>query len=94
MKYRAYNDEFENKIMESLGFCCCGQPSFIISQIYDYLKKREHPIDTPDEELLLAYVCDKAGLTEHGGSVYAAWTSKKGKELLKEMEENEILYTS
>lgn len=90
MDYTEYNREFEVKVMDMLGFCNCANPSFVISQIHDYLKKRENPVDTSNEELLLAYVCDKAGLTEHGSSVYGAWISEKGRELVKEMENNEF----
>ena len=87
-----YKNEFTEKFMHRHGFCNCANPDELINQVRRYLKRRKHPINTSNKDLLMAYFCDKYGYTDHGGSVFGAWVSQKGEKLLKEMEENEILY--
>lgn len=43
------------------------------------------PEMTDREELLLAYLLDDKGLTEHGGSVYGAWPTDEGNAWLERL---------
>lgn len=40
--------------------------------------------------LILAYVCDKAGLTEHGSSVNRSWLNEKGEMILHDLKNMEL----
>ena len=88
--FLGYDEDFVNKFMEHHGFCGCGNPDELIRQVMNYLEKREHPIKTSDDELLMAYFCDREGYTEHGTSVYSAWTSEKGWGLVEQVKLAEI----
>ena len=61
-----------------------------VSLRIDWTKSRERwqqhearkPEMTGREELLIAYLCDDKGLTEHGGSVYGSWLTETGEQWL------------
>lgn len=64
-------------------WCSCGSPEIIVKAMGSYLNLFLETGYTPriytTEGLLLAYWADACDLTEHGGSVYGAWLSDKGK---------------
>jgi hypothetical protein len=42
--------------------------------------RREHwELDDDDLYLVIAYIADALGFTEHGGSIYGAWLTDKGR---------------
>ena len=74
--------------VDGLGLCCCGEPERVVRMMADYLNHRnpDYPTivntDGSDAQMLLAYLADKCGLTEHGGTVYGAWLTDEGKRWL------------
>lgn len=90
MEDKEYSPSLETYIMvDVLGFCGCGRPGAILSGLEKYLgvtEKREYLED--ENFLLYAYVADRAKLTDHGISVYGAWLTDKGKEVLNLLREN------
>lgn len=87
---KEYSESLETYIMvDVLGFCACGSPWIILNGLEKYLdvvEKREYRED--ENFLLYAYVADRAKLTDHGGSVYGAWLTDKGEEILNLLREN------
>lgn len=84
-----FSDDFIEDIMINIfGFCPCGAPYIFVNQLYEYLKIVEAGTLPDDKYIAYEYLADRAGLTEHGGSVLGAWLSEDGKRLLKLMEEN------
>ena len=69
--------------------CGCGQPFLCWQALYDYLKSTEfyHSTENPFE-LFFMYIINYIKLTEHGTSIYGAWLTKKGKEVLSWLEQN------
>lgn len=86
-----------------LGFCCCGVPDYSLEVVFKalfYLNEyRENRVDyntfnkncneyfgNDKIKYFVWYTIDEMGLTEHGGSV-PGWLTKKGKNLLLDLEE-------
>lgn len=90
-------DKLEDEVMGLFDFCRCGNPHIFIEGLRQYLTlvKFAHddriPEEYRDENLQndyyvpYMYLADKAELTEHGGSVFSAWLTDKGKDLLKRL---------
>lgn len=82
---------------DTLKFCGCGNPEDVLdflrqtlSAIRDRSSSRDRentllPLDSP-LALTYRYWLDAQGWTEHGGSVYGAWLTKEGKEVLVMLE--------
>lgn len=90
-------DKLEDEVMGLFDFCRCGNTYIFMEGLRQYLRlvKIAHddriPEEYRDENLQndyyvpYMYLADKAGLTEHGGSVFSAWLTDKGKDLLKRL---------
>lgn len=81
------SDELVDEIMYMFDFCTCGAPDVFAEQLYEYLKIVESRTVPDDTYIAYMYLADKAGLTEHGGSVFGAWLTIKGEKLLERMKE-------
>lgn len=76
-----------------LGWCACGDPSEIDGMMLAYLRARAHedfpkPAAegvSPQAELLLAYIADGLGWTEHGSSIGGAWLTEDGREAMENL---------
>ena len=96
-KWREHQNKLTDEVMGLWGFCTCGDPDIFMDGLRQYLTlvKMSHddrlPEEYRDENLQndyyipYMYLADAAGLTEHGSSVFGAWLSDKGKDLLKRM---------
>ena len=78
--------------LDELGWCTCGSSEEVEEQILLYLRallvepfKRDMQ-DVSAAWAVIAYVCDKAGWTEHGSSVGYSWLTSEGKEMLRKLE--------
>ena len=88
------------KFIDELGICGCGNPELVYAAIYNMLKDRQARGDflvKIDENihpyaLYMAYMLDHQGFTEHGSSVYGAWLTSKGVELLEALEQFKMRY--
>jgi hypothetical protein len=101
-----YESLVERRWIDEMKFCGCGNPE----DAQDYLRRilAAHKAKSDDykavERVILAepekaaliiyYLLDAMGLTEHGGSVYGSWLSDKGQRLLEELEADANLKTS
>jgi len=80
-----------------LGWCGCGDPDSVLDLVRRYLEttawawedwgarhqeRNAHAQMDQDAWMLLEYVCDAAGWTEHGGSVGGAWLTEEGRHAL------------
>lgn len=79
-----------------LGWCACGDIDRALDLVCGYLaalhwsslqegrhpREREHAGINEDAWLLLSYLCDAAGWTEHGISVRGAWLTEEGRQAL------------
>ena len=88
---------------EKLGWCGCGCPGEAMRTVAKYLEARS--LTYPDNKerlkeyfqngdddplvLCLAYEMDRAGLTEHGTSIYGCWLTDDGKYFLWAIQEAE-----
>lgn len=82
------DEDLINYIMDEIfDFCVCGRPFIFVEQLYEYLTIVDKGELPDDKYTAYMYLCDKAELTEHGGSVIGAWLTDKGKTLLKQLEE-------
>lgn len=88
IEYESWGDCFWTGL---LGFCGCGCSDELIPKFISYLQATAHkpslvPVYQQDGNsqlnYLIAYICDKHDLTEHGGGIGAAWISNKGREWL------------
>lgn len=73
-----------------LELCGCGSPEDVVDAMGEYLTRVEYGWAEPrilqvrDDEkhrladLLLAYLADDRGLTEHGSSIYGVWLDPAG----------------
>jgi hypothetical protein len=71
--------------------CGCGEPGICWDALYDYLKFADAgQYQRADNafELFFMYVISHIRLTEHGTSIYGAWLTKKGKEVLNWLHDN------
>lgn len=74
-------------VATELGWCACGSTDRIDELVYRYLAWVALPMEsrprrdeqlTADLGLLLAYVCDDLGWTEHGTSINGEWLTDDG----------------
>lgn len=81
-----YNFTKANDLIHELGICGCGNPEEAYEAVHEMLKrvKDRSNIIEPDEPhvLFMAYTLDRLEFLEHGSSIYAAWLTDKGNELL------------
>ena len=91
-KYTVYESDKYVKAIDSLHICGCGNPELAYKSIHEMLIRVDRfrsPI--PKEEinspngcmLFMAYMLDDMGYLEHDSSIYGAWLTSKGKELLE-----------
>lgn len=77
------------EMIDSLNICGCGNPEIAYESIRQMLLRAKDQnvitdLDNPDGYMLfMAYTLDSMGFLEHGSSIYGAWITEKGKELLK-----------
>ncbi|HYF46707.1 MAG TPA: hypothetical protein VD926_10895 [Acidimicrobiales bacterium] len=80
----------DSLVCTELGWCTCGNPEDVDRMMLAYLTARSYD-DFPkpraegvseDAEMLLAYIADALGWTEHGGSVGGAWLTDDGREAM------------
>lgn len=80
----------------AFNFCGCGSPEVVEDAVLAYLEgvvdlDEEANVDVSLQErearcggdvayLLLAYLADQQGWTDHGSSVYGAWITDKGRQ--------------
>lgn len=81
-----YNFTKANDLIHELGICGCGCPEEAYKAVHEMLKRaktRSNMID-PDEAhvLFMAYTLDQLEFLDHGSSIYSAWLTDKGSELL------------
>lgn len=79
------------KAIDSLHICGCGNPERAYKSIHEMLIRVDRfrspipkeEIDNPNGCMLfMAYMLDDMGYLEHGSSIYGAWLTSKGEELL------------
>lgn len=71
--------------------CGCGEPNLCWGALYNYLKFADvGQYQSADNafELFFMYIIYHIKLTEHGTSIYGAWPTKKGKEVLYWLNDN------
>lgn len=82
----------EGVVQFSELMCGCGQPILCWEELHKFLKKHtsKEPYENTEEPLRLFfyYVINHLGFTEHGTSIYGAWATEKGKEVLAWLEKN------
>lgn len=72
-----------------LNICTCGSPEVIVDCMRYYLTHlRHHPHtqyvkSAEPATLLIAYMADQLGFTEHGGTIYGAWLDDAGRRWLE-----------
>lgn len=77
-------------VVTELGWCGCGNPEEVDRIMLAYLESRSgdtwpkpKPKDlSSDTILLLTYLADDLGWTEHGSSIASSWLTDDGKEAL------------
>ena len=85
--------DLEDEIMHRLDFCGCGEPGRVVKCMREYLNAvaiddfddrgdRISDMLHDDAYLIMAYICDQHGLTDHGTSILGAWITRKGEEWL------------
>lgn len=79
----------DSLVSTELGWCGCGSPDRVDEMMLAYLRwvaveecPRAESGVHEDAVLLLAYIADKLGWTEHGGSVLSAWLTEDGKQAM------------
>lgn len=91
-KYTVCESDKYIEMIDDLHICGCGNPELTYKSIHEMLvrvDRFQEPI--PKEELdnpngcmlFMAYILDHMGYLEHGTSIYSAWLTSKGEELLK-----------
>lgn len=76
-------------------WCGCGEPERVAEAMLSYLTPTdpEHPtiliVDDSLDRLLLAYMADGEGWTEHGSTVRAAWLTEAGKQVVAALQRGE-----
>lgn len=73
--------------------CGCGQPYLCWNMLLEYLSRKDSENFylklNSARSLFFAYIVEnKLGFTEHGTSIYGAWITDKGKEVLQWLVEN------
>lgn len=90
---RGADDIDDRSVASEAGWCGCGDPEQVDTLMLRYLAalpKWEHEEGdglSDDVRLLLSYVADDIGWTEHGTSVYGCWLTDDGKEALSNLRE-------
>ncbi len=97
MDYNDLFIRVKNTFSTDIGLCGCGRPLDTWEMIHRYLKAlklRSESVDEGIEEVknfymqnyglaqFMAYILDDREYTEHGTSIYGAWLTDKGKDLL------------
>lgn len=91
-KYTICESDKYVKAIDSLHICGCGNPELAYKSIHEMLiRVNQFRSPIPKEEinspngcmLFMAYMLDDMGYLEHGSSIYGAWLTSKGKELLE-----------
>ena len=82
-----YNMTPMNDLIHELGICGCGRPEEAYKAVHEMLKsfknydRKTINLDDP-HRLFMAYTLDHLEFIDHGSSIYAAWLTDKGEELL------------
>lgn len=92
-RYKNYRARLEEEILDLFGFCHCGDPETIADGLQRSLNiirirgECRKPVGDlfSEADVAYLYLADKAGLTDHGGSVFSAWLTPKGEKLLKRL---------
>lgn len=87
-------DRVESEFAQRLGVCGCGNPMAAMQTLLQVLGSLH--TSTPSElptgmHMLALYLLDEKELIEHGGSLYGAWLTKKGLDLLGWLEQQKDL---
>lgn len=69
-------------VSTELGWCGCGDPAAVDTQMMTYLDEANRYTLEDGERRLLAYIADDLGWTEHGTSIDYPWLTDAGKEAL------------
>jgi len=77
-------------VANEMGWCGCGDHDALDRMMTTYLESRASEVwpkpaleeVSADATLLLAYLADQQGWTEHGTSIRGAWLTDDGKEVL------------
>lgn len=91
MPEKMTREELRIALFQDGPFCGCGSPEDACQALLDLL--RIHPLYEHQEELaalaadsgqtmILLYLLDSMGLTEHGGTVEGGWLTAKGQAVL------------
>ncbi len=80
----------DDSVAERVDFCRCGDNEMVDRLMLAYLTSGtpEHPIllhVDGDAGMLIAYIADAAGWTEHGTSVNYTWLTEEGKAFLPKL---------
>lgn len=80
------HDMSDGRVSHELGWCGCGSLEAVDRMMLDYLTTEGEPdailITRNGTDLLLAYIADDLGWTEHGGTVTACWLTDDGREAI------------
>lgn len=81
---RVREEFFDGEIVaKELGWCGCGELARVDALMLGYLTSGDPVLQVNgDAGLLLAYIADDRGWTDHGGSIHSAWLTDSGRELL------------
>lgn len=76
----------QDLVSDQLGWCGCGSPERVDELMLVYLSACSgdyEPLEVDSDALIiLAYIADREGWTEHGGSLPYAWLTDSGSEAL------------
>ena len=84
----AYSTKKEYLQTELLGLCGCGDPYIMMIYIRDYLSRLDENRWLKYEDLaymFFVYWANDKEFAEHGTTVRCSWLTKKGKELLADI---------
>lgn len=87
MSFIVYNVTEMYDLIHELGICGCGRPEEAYEAVHKMLKMFKNydrntiNLDEP-HRLFMAYTLDNLEFLEHGSSIYAAWLTDKGNDLL------------
>jgi hypothetical protein len=81
-------DVTDSLVCNELGWDVCGNPEAVDRMMLAYLTARSSDAKPaaegvpPDAEILIAYMADDLGWTEHGTGIEGAWLTEAGREAL------------